>query len=132
MELKPLTKPQINCGKILLECIAKGQYTIEYNEIAKLTGIPLRAPGHDVGAHIGELSKHCHKLALPLISVMVVLKDTRVCGEGFFSLCNELNVHPEYKNSMKNMFNACMEDVKQCGRCQELADYLNVRIDGLD
>lgn len=132
MELKPLTKAQINCGKVLLECIARGQYRITYSEISDLTGIPLRAPGHDVGAHIGELSKHCHAMGLPLISVMVVQKDTLVCGEGFFDLCNELNVHPEFKKKMSAMFDVCMKEVKDCTRWGELADYLGVSIEGLN
>ena len=129
---KPLTKPQIKCGKVLLECIAKGQYTITYSEVAERTGIPARALGHDVGAAIGELSKHCHKLGLPLISVMVVQKGTQTCGEGFFDLCLEHNVHPEYNKSMKSMINVCMEEVKNCKRWKEFADYMNVDVDGLE
>ena len=132
MELKPLTKAQINCGRVLLECIARGQYTIDYSDISKLTGVPLRAPGHDVGAAIGELSKHCHELGLPLISVMVVQKATGICGEGFFYLCNELNVHPEYSKNMDAMFKACMNDVRECARWGEFADHMKLKIEGLN
>ena len=132
MELKPLTKAQINCGKVLLKCIVRGQYTITYGEIAGLTGIPARAPGHDVGAHIGELSKHCYELGLPLISVMVVQKSTNICGEGFFDLCNELNVHPEYSRKMGAMFDVCMKEVSECTEWGRLADHLKLYIDGLN
>ena len=132
MELKPLTKAQINCGKVLLECIARGQYRITYSEVSRLTGVSLRAPGHDVGAQIGELSKHCHAMGLPLISVMVVQKDTLVCGEGFFDLCNELNVYPMFKEKMALMFKMNMFAVKDCTRWGELADYLGLSIEGLN
>ena len=132
MKLKALTKKHIECGKILLELITNGKNNITYEEIKNQTGIPTYLPGHDVGAYVGDLSMHCHKLGLPLISVMVVSKETQICGEGFFKLCNGLNVHPEYKTSMKSMFKVCMDEVKQCKRWGEFADYLNLKIDGLN
>ncbi len=131
MDLKPLTKHQIACGKILLECIAKGQYTIEYGEIEKLTGIPAHEKNDGVGAQVGELSKHCYRLGLPLISVMVVLQKTQLCSEGFFSLCNELNVHPEYERKMAKMFDVCMDEVKSYKKWYKFADYMGIKIDGL-
>ena len=70
-----LSDPQKRCAGILLECIAKGQFAITYSDIEGLTGIPAHSQirGIDVGAQVGEVSKLCHQLGLPLISVMVVL-----------------------------------------------------------
>lgn len=78
-----LSAAQKRCAKILLEYIAKKQFTIEYGEMSKMTGIPAHAPGRDIGAQVGEVSKRCYQLGLPLISVMVVLKDTQMCSDGF-------------------------------------------------
>lgn len=127
MELEPLTKNQIACGIVLLNRIAEGNYTIEYNQVESLTGIPARK----VGTEIGELSKHCHNLGLPLISVMVVSKETHYCGDGFFRLCEELNVHPEFHKNMKNMFDVCMSEVKNFTEWSKLADYMGIEVKGL-
>lgn len=127
-----LTNPQKRCAKILLEYIANGKFTIEYGEMASLTGIPAHAPGRDVGAQVGEVSKLCHQLGLPLISVMVVLKDTQICSDGFYDLCNELNVHPEFKDKMGKMMEACMNDVKECKQWHILADEIGLVIDGIN
>lgn len=126
-----LTTPQKRCAKILLECIARKQFTVEYGEISKMTGIPAHAPGRDVGAQVGEVSKRCYQLGLPLISVMVVLKGTQMCSDGFFGLCNELNIHPEYKNHMGMMMEICMNEVKSCDQWDRLADDIGVEIDGI-
>lgn len=126
-----LTNPQKRCAKILLECIANGKYTIEYGEMAALTGVPAHSRWNGVGAQIGEVSKLCHQLGLPLISVMVVLKDTQLCADGFYDLCNELNVHPEFRNNMGKMMEACMNDVKECKQWHILADEIGLVIENI-
>lgn len=126
-----LSAAQKRCAKILLECIAKKQFTIEYGEMSKMTGIPAHAPGRDIGAQVGEVSKRCYQLGLPLISVMVVLKDTQMCSDGFFNLCNGLNVHPEFKNNMSKMMEICMNEVKSCDQWDKLADDIGIEIEGL-
>ena len=127
MSIKQLTQHQIDCGKVMLSLIANGEYTIEYGQLSKLTGQSTRL----IGSDIGELSKHCYRLGLPLISVMVVNKETHYCGSGFFDLCNELNVHPEYKSKMAKMFDICMKEVKECSEWYKLADYMGIQVNGL-
>ena len=134
-----LSDPQKRCAGILLECIAKGQFAITYSDIEGLTGIPAHSQirGIDVGAQVGEVSKLCHQLGLPLISVMVVLKECMIkgehfCGVGFYNLCNELNVHPEFKDKMGKMIEACLNDVKECKQWHILADEIGLVIDGIN
>ncbi|MBQ9460372.1 MAG: HNH endonuclease [Clostridia bacterium] len=127
-----LTNPQKRCAKVLLECIAKGEFTITYKKMNEKTGIPVHKPGNDVGTHVGEVSKLCHQLGLPLISVMVVKIETNMCGDGFYDLCIKLNVHPEYKDSMEKMMEACMNDVKECKQWHILADEIGLVIDGIN
>ncbi len=128
MHLKPLTKNQIACGKALLSCIAQGRYTIEYNQLEAMTGVYIRR----IGTEIGELSRHCHALGLPLISAMVVGKNTQLPDfDGFTPLCYEYHVHPELHGKIGKLIEACMADVRNCTEWHKFADYLGVTIEGL-
>ena len=127
MQRKELTRLQKDFGKKLLSLIAQKQYTIEFNQLETQFHIGIQR----IGKEIGELSKHCFDLGLPLISVMVINKQTRFCGDGFLDLCNELNYHPEYRGKMETMFNICMDEVIQCKEWYRFADYIGANIDGL-
>ena len=80
MNSKSLSTAHIACVKILLECITKKDYKIEYGKIVDEISI---SP-NKIGSVLGDISTICHELGLPLISVMVVQKNTNVCGSGFF------------------------------------------------
>ena len=131
VETNQLSPKHIECAKILLNNIAKGNYSITYKRLEELTGLS-RFKKDGVPGHIGDLSILCNKLSLPLISVIVVNEEYGICGEGFFKLCKGLGVHPEYATSMNLMINACMQEVKQCTRWAEFANYLGLKIEGLN
>ena len=132
MKEMKLTNLHKECARILLECISKKKYTIEFGEISRRTGIDAHAYRNGVGDYIGDLSKRCYQLGLPMISVMVVNHDTGLCPDGFLYLCNDLNVHPEYEKNMTKMFDICMKEVIDCKEWYRLADDLDIKIDGLN
>ena len=134
MKIKKLTPRQILCGKVLLDCIVKNKL-IEYKQLSDITGINILS----IGNEIGELSKHCYSMGLPLISSIVVDKGTTVCGEGFLTLCSEedVNVHPELqklpgKMALEKISHACQEEVFNCKEWDRFAKYIGVEIKGLN
>jgi len=114
MNSKSLSTAHIACVKILLECIAKKDYKIEYGKIVDEISI---SP-NKIGSVLGDISTICHELGLPFISVMVVQKNTNVCGSGFFELCEKLNIHAKC--------NELLEEVKKCIHWNILADYFKI------
>lgn len=126
--MKSLTIRQQGYAKKLLECIATNKRKITYGELAKLFGVSPQTVGKD----IGEISKLCHDLGLPLISGMVVNKDTLYPDiDGFGGLCFELNEYQEYSKNYTALVSKCLDDIHSCTNWHLLADYLGIRIEGI-
>lgn len=79
--------------RILVETVQSNQLKLEYGELSKLLSDKY---GLDVDKHFGlkryfdKISRKCFKLGLPLISAVVVSKDTQKPSSGFYILYDEL------------------------------------------
>lgn len=80
-------------AQILVEYVKKNQIKLEYGELSKILNDRF---GLDVDKHFGlkhyfdKISRKCHELGLPLISAVVVSKDTQKPSSGFYVLYDEL------------------------------------------
>lgn len=69
---------------------------------------------------LGNISDVCKENGLPLISGVVVNKDTGLPGEGFYTyFFNERSM-----GEWKDIYRKCLSDVKSCTRWQELHDAI--------
>lgn len=73
-----LSERQQKLSSILINCALEGK-TIALSNLGKLVGIGRR----QVGNEIGPISCKCRELGLPLLSVLVVYKQTGKTGSGF-------------------------------------------------
>ena len=72
---------------------ARDKQPITYGEeIAKIMGLPPSGDhmARETGEILGEISEYEHLHGRPLLSAVVVGKDTRIPGKGFFTLAREL------------------------------------------
>lgn len=123
-----LTMRQRVYAETLLKCIVAKKKMITYGELAKLFGVSPQTVGKD----IGEISKLCHDLGLPLISGMVVNKETLYPDiDGFGGLCFEMNEYQEYKNDYTALVAKCLDDIHTCKNWHILAKHLGVTIKGI-
>ena len=72
---------------------ARAQELVHYGELAKMLGIDMDDPyfGARVGKVLGRISEDEIAAGRPLISAIVVSKDTMLPGHGFFNLGQELH-----------------------------------------
>ncbi len=72
--------------------VARNRRTINYKEIAEIMGLPERGSymARETGKILGKISKYEDTHNRPLLSAVVVREDTRIPGEGFFTLAREL------------------------------------------
>lgn len=117
----------------MLYVVEKGQLRIEYNE---LTDIINKKYGIDINPHtqlpnlIGDISKICYKeLNLPMLSCIVVNKETQLPGVGFYKLYDEL--HDTHYTGNAYFEKRCRDKVKKeisnCNEWHKLASYLNIK-----
>lgn len=80
-------------AQVLVENVEKNQIKLEYGELSKLLNDRYSL---DVDKHFGlkhyfdKISRKCHELGLPLISAIIVSKDTQKPSSGFYMLYDEL------------------------------------------
>lgn len=86
-----LTERQKKLAEQLLITVIKKEPTVTYSELAGRIVPPMHH--RNVGKDIGEISKLCHQMRLPLISAKVVNKNSQSVGNGFFGLCKELGIN---------------------------------------
>ena len=67
----------------LLRHILENNEIIQYGELAKLLSPPMENP-RNLDRPLGCISDACKENGLPLLSVMVVNKETSIPGAGFF------------------------------------------------
>jgi hypothetical protein len=67
---------------------------VHYGELAKMLGIDMDNPhfGAQVGKVLGEISEDEVAAGRPMLSAIVVSRDTMLPGHGFFSLGQELHL----------------------------------------
>ncbi len=78
-----------------LKDVASQHRTVEYGQLAPLAKLDMNNPGdrNEIAAVLGEISQHEHTQGRPLLSVIVVAKETGVPGQGFFNLAKDLGVY---------------------------------------
>lgn len=128
---KELTTIQKYLAIEMLNVVEKNQLRIEYNELAKILkkkyGININ-PHTQLPLLIGDISEFCHyKFNLPMLSCIVVNKETQLPGIGFYKLYDKLH-NTNYAG--KDFFEKkCRDEVKKdIANCQEwykLNAYLN-------
>ena len=63
-----------------------------YKDVANLVGLPTRGNymAWKIGGILGEISEEMHSQGFPMLSAIVVRRDTGMPGEGFFTLAIRL------------------------------------------
>jgi hypothetical protein len=131
MKKQELNKHQINIAKeLLLSLKVNPNKSVTYEDIAQKTNKNGKG-NQSVGSSIGKISELCHKLGLPLISVMVYSKNEGSPAEGFYTLYKRLTDNPDHL-AEKDVIKIERKRVAECGNWQILADYLGLDIDMSD
>lgn len=78
-----------------LKLVAKEGQTITYSEIAPLINLDMSRQNdrNEIGWILGEISEYEHGKIRPMLSAIVVRKERRYPGPGFFRLAQELGVY---------------------------------------
>lgn len=116
----------------LLEFASKGVVRVEYGELSKNIeqkyGINLN-PHTVIPNIIGSISELCYDLDLPLLSAIVVNKDTQKPGAGFYSVYDK-----KHNTSIKGnhfleekILKQTKQDIINCQNWNKLAEYLNIK-----
>src|SRR5579862_8278403 len=86
-------KKQYGLAYSALIMVAHSGAMITYEGVARLTGLPTRgaAMASFVGHLVGEISEDEVNLGRPMLSAVVVDKNTGLPGKGFFKLAQDLN-----------------------------------------
>ena len=121
-----LTDVQIKLAKQLLLTVINRESIVEYNELAKRINPPIFQ--RQVGREIGEVSKLCKELGLPLLSAKVISRGSGKAGVGFYNLMSELGIDTKGK-SEKELFSQELKKIRECKEWYKLADYLNLDLD---
>ena len=93
---------------------ARKKICITYSEVGSLINLDMNESldRNKLAYIIGEISKAEHNEGRPMLSALVVHKDNKICGVGFFKLAKELGLHT-YK-----------EDIEFLGKeCKKLYEY---------
>lgn len=123
-----LNRFEKNLVQDLLECISKGQYDITYGKLTEKYGVDPH--GKHVANALGNMSKLCYELGLPLISVMVVRQDTTFPSWGFKGLCDELSIHQD--KTENELIQYERRNVKECTEWWKLAEHLGLSVKGIE
>lgn len=118
-----LTDTHIRIAEELLHKIENDQDNIKitYGELSKRLGgrpIPI-----GLNTFLGDLSTLCEDNGLPLISTIVVNKQTRVPGEGFMAL---FFGHLKTEQEKENQYIKCLQEVKEYKHWDKLKSILNI------
>ena len=120
-----LTDVQKKLAEQLLLSVKNHEMNVEYNELAARINPPIH--WRQVGKNIGEVSKLCHELGLPLLSAKVVNKNTQKAGEGFYPLYAMLGI-PTKGKTEKELFHEERDAIRNCKEWYKLEDYLGLNI----
>lgn len=124
--LTTLSEIQIKLAEQLLISVKKKEPTIYYEELAQRINPPIFH--RHVGKNIGEVSRVCHELGLPLISAKVINKGTKTAGEGFYPLYKMYGIDTQ-GFSEKELFKLELKKIRECTEWYKLADYLGIQLD---
>lgn len=123
----PLTEYQIKLAKGLLEHLLKNKYeNISYLELAHAIG---EMSARKVGDNVGPISKYCHSLGLPLISVKVVSRQFKKPkpSSGFYALYKSLGINSDL--SEDEAIESQRKKVESCKNWKKLSEHLEKAIE---
>ena len=77
-----------------LKEVAQGQGITYYSDIAPMAGLDMNLPHdrYEIGAILDDINRHEHKGRRPMLSAVVVHKDSLKPGTGFFTLARSLRL----------------------------------------
>lgn len=122
-----VTNIHLKLAEVLLKCIKQDgkKAIITYSEMCERADNIVDP--RSSGGFLGDLSSICHQNDLPLISAMVVSKDSFTPGTGFFKLYKELTGETVHASDEEDIFE------KELAKVRNLADwYILADILGLD
>lgn len=118
-----LTDIQKKLAEQLLITVITHESRVDYSDLASRIVPPIFH--RRVGNEIGEISKLCHELGLPLLSAKVVNKATQSAGSGLFRIMKEVGRYdpniPEREQEERERRN-----IYFCEEWYKLADYLGL------
>lgn len=121
-----LTDRQKKLAEQLLLTVINRESIVEYNELANRITPPMFQ--RQVGREIGEVSKLCKKLGLPLLSAKVISRGSGKAGAGFYKLMKELGIDTEGKTE-RELFSQELKKIRECRGWYKLADHLGLDLD---
>ncbi len=77
-----------------LKEVARTATVTYYSAIAPLAGLDMDSPNdrYKIGAILDDINQHERELSRPMLSAVVVHKDTLMPGQGFFTLARALGL----------------------------------------
>lgn len=121
---------QIQLTKELLKTVVELEPNVSYKDLAdRVTNAGFKLHHRQVGRNIGEVSKLCYQLGLPLLSAKVMNLVSHEPGEGFLDLYKSLE--PTIKGDPKYIFKKELEKIRKCEKWYVLTEYLNIEVEGI-
>lgn len=121
-----LTERQIKLAEQLLISVIKKEPNIHYSELAERITPPMHH--RQVGKEIGQVSKLCYELGLPLLSAKVINKNSHTIGDGFYGLCKEIGIATDGL-SERELGKREIARIRECTEWYILSDYLHLNLD---
>ena len=109
----------------LLLAVKNKEFSVTYSVLAERFSTPVIPL--NVGRNIENISTLCHELGLPLLSAMVVNKNTGNAGEGFYPLYEKLGI-PTEGMSEKELCYKEQIAIRDCKEWYKLEDALGLQI----
>ena len=77
-----------------LKEVARAGTVTYYSAIAPMAGLDMNLPNdrYEIGAILDDINRHERELGRPMLSAVVVHKDTLMPGQGFFTLGRALGL----------------------------------------
>ncbi len=77
-----------------LKEVARARTVTYYSDIAPLAGLDMNLPPdrYEIGAILDDINRHEREFDRPMLSTVVVHKDTLIPGQGFFTLGRTLGL----------------------------------------
>ena len=77
-----------------LKEVARASTVIYYSDIAPLAGLDMSSPNdrYEIGTILDDINRHEHELGRPMLSAVVVHKESLMPGQGFFTLARALGL----------------------------------------
>jgi len=117
-------KNQKDVAEQLLLLIKNKNGNITYKELSD--NLSFKPDPHTVLPKIlGNVNSICNDLDLPIISALVVNKDSKLPGDGFLEICREYGKDIENLTA-REVYHNERQAIRDCNKWQDLADYFEI------